>query len=221
MDDEQFLQDNTYPGDTSGALHPALIDFRRQMQDGDGAQWAKSAADKIQAYLTTRALAQQPQQAGEAFMQNAHATQQNLVSMVKGDPYATDLALDLAGDAASTLASHHPDGDEKDAAVSALSSQFRGQIAHAAVQTLAGMDAGAAHAALDRYGEHLGEDEQAGLNSYIEDDRRCGSAVARTEFGHRRLQAAFREATGNLNLAGGRWAKPHKDGAFGRISDPR
>ncbi len=148
-------------------LNPALAAFQQSVPEG-ASDIAADQSSKIQGYLEARALAADAHAQGDAVVQNAQTTQQNLVDMVKADPHSTGLALDLAGSSAELLSAHHPDDDERNLITGALTRQYRGSIAHAAVQTWANVDADAARGALDRYGEHLPAGEHAALTTYID-----------------------------------------------------
>ena len=166
MDDEEA----PYQGDHSGQLHPALAIFRGQApyRNGDGTeQWAEDATDLVQNYVTGKAIADRAREAGEQFITDVNQTQQNLVGMVRGDPASTDLALRLADHSAAAIAGHHPDEGERDDAAYALAGQFKNQIAHTAVQRLAGINENAARDALDRYDEHLTDADRSELGDYI------------------------------------------------------
>ncbi len=153
--------------DVAVPLNPALAAFQQGVPEG-ASEIAADQSTKIQGYLEARALAEDAHAQGDAVVQNVQTTQQNLVDMVKADPHSTGLALDLAGSSAELLSAHHPDDDERGLITGALTRQYRGSIAHAAVQTWANVDADAARSALDRYGEHLPAAEHAGLTSYID-----------------------------------------------------
>lgn len=151
-----------YQGDASGQMHPALTDFINKFQTDEGKGWAQAAAGRVQDFMTTRAIAQQNQAAGDAFVNNLHDTKMNLTGMVQKDPSTADLALDLAPGIVKGLA-----GDEHgDEVTGPIIDHMQGEIAHSAVQRYAELDHGLATDALDRYSSYIPEDQQTSLRNY-------------------------------------------------------
>ncbi len=149
-------------------LHPA-VEAAASTGDPDPAvqQWQAQAASMIQDHLQQQAMIDQAQQQRQQFIQGTATTRDNLTDMVRKDPTATSLAFQLADHFTEALGASHPDEDAGAGAASDMSAHFKGEIAKAAVQGWAGKDAGMARAALDRYGEHLSDDEKSGLDGYI------------------------------------------------------
>jgi len=157
-----------YPGDQSGHINPALQQVTDNAATDMGSAWSGVAANRIQDYLTSKAVAQQSQAAGDQLVNNLDGVKKNLTGMVQGDPGAIDLALDLAQHTVNGIVDQHQhmDDDARAGIASDLTGHLQSEIAHTGVQRLAEIDHGAAMDALDKYGHLLPDDQQAGLRQY-------------------------------------------------------
>src|SRR5665213_174057 len=159
-----------FPGDASGHNNPALQNFVGQMQTDDGQQWGANVAEKVQQYLTTKAVAKQNQDAGDQFVNDMHSTKQGLMSVAQGDPNAMGLAISLAKDSVDGIVGQHGhlNDDTRNGIASDLTSHMQTEIAHAGIQSLAEKDRDAAHAAIDQFGDYLPADQQSSLRQYAD-----------------------------------------------------
>lgn len=157
-----------YPGDASGQINPALSQVVDQQDTPEAQKWTADAANRIQDYVTQRAVVNQVQSADEAFTGNLKQTRDALVGMVQKDPGSMDLALDLGTHTAYGLASQHENlgEDTQNTVAKGLESDFHNAVVHAGVQRLADVDQDSAMAALDKYGHLLPDDEKASLTTY-------------------------------------------------------
>jgi len=188
-----------YPGDSSGHLNPALQQFVGAQDTPMGKAWAGVAADRVQTYLTARSNALDAENSAQAFQNNMTSTRDGLVNLVKSDPGATDLALDLAQHSVNGVTDQHGhlDPDARSGAANDLIQHFQSEIAHAAVQSLAEKDKDAALQALDRYGKYIPDDQQGGLRLYaqVQDELRAQDGNAQ------QLQAMRDKAAAGYNSA--------------------
>jgi hypothetical protein len=172
-----------YPGDQTGHMNPALQGWADQFQTKAGSAYANDAADMVQNYLTSKAVATQNEVADQAFTQNMLSTRNGLVNMVKSDPGSTNLALDLAPLSINALLDQHghmPD-DQKQSVSDDLTGHFRTEIAHAGVVSIANLDHDAAMQALDQYKGLIPPDQQNTLRAYAAQQqfyRQADNAVA-------------------------------------------
>ncbi len=148
--------------DASPPVHPALEEFKGLLNTPQAQDWADEATQKIQAFETVRSIADGAHAAANEYVNNLDQTKSQFVQMVHNDPTKLPLALDLAeGFIKSAVAE-----DQKEH-VEPLTQHFRNQIAAAGIQSLAQIDEQSARVALDRYGEHLSDDDQGHLESFI------------------------------------------------------
>lgn len=173
-----------YPGDASGQINPALSQVVTQQTTPEAQQWTADAANRIQDYVTQRAILSQNQTADQQFTQNLTDTRDALVGMVQRDPGAMDLAMDLGTHTAYGLASQHENlgEDLQSQAASGLESDFHTAIVHAGIQKLAETDKGQALEALDKYGDYLPPEEKGALANYaeVQDNMRTQDTAAMT-----------------------------------------
>lgn len=162
--------DGQYPGDASGHLNPVLAQQISSADTPMGRAWTTVAANRVQDYLTTKAVAEQNQAAGDQFVNNLADTKNNLVGMVQGDPGSMGLALDLAQHSVNGIVDQHQhmDDDARQGAADDLIGHMQTEIAHAGVQRLAETDKGAALQALDKYGSYLPDEQQSALRQYAD-----------------------------------------------------
>lgn len=146
----------------AGDLHPALAQIPADEQHQP---WAADAISRIQDHLASTAIVDQAEAAGHQFVNDVAQTKQNMLGMVRTDPTATPLALDLVDG--------FPLGDE-------LKDHFRNEIAKTSVQAYAGISQQAGHDAIDRLGEHLDDGETAALRGYVDNMQRLREADARS-----------------------------------------
>ena len=64
--------DDQYLGHQSGQLNPMFQQFLDGFDSDNGRAWAATAVAKLQQHFTMRAVAEQNNAAGEAFVQNLH-----------------------------------------------------------------------------------------------------------------------------------------------------
>ena len=161
---------SAFPGDASGHLNPALAQFVGAQQTDAGKDWADAAVNRVQDYLTQKAVVAQTQQAGDDFVNNLATAKQGLVGMVQSDPGTTDLALDLAGHTVQGLVAQHGNLSDEDrsSATDSLIHHMHAEIAHAGVQRLAEIDKPSALTALGRYSDLLPDDQVGALRQYID-----------------------------------------------------
>ena len=168
--DDSGQDQAAYPGHASGHLDPALQDTVSSMQTGMGQAWTSVAANRVQDYLTTKAVAQQNEAAADELTNNLASAKQGFVGLVKTDPGAMDLALDLATHTVNGIVDQHQhlDEDTRAATSSSLIDHMHGEIAHAGIQRLAEIDQPAALKAIDQYGHLLGDGEADALKTYAQ-----------------------------------------------------
>jgi hypothetical protein len=159
-----------YPGHQSGLVDPALQQVVDNQSTDMGSAWSGVAANRIQDYMTAKAIAQQNEAEGQQFTQNLADTKGNLIQAVKNDPGAMDLSLDLASHTVQGLVDQHQhlDDDTRAGIASDLTSDMHGQIVHAGIQRLAEIDQPAALAAIDKYGDKLPEGQADDLRQYAD-----------------------------------------------------
>ena len=155
--------DTEYPGDASGHMNPELDKFMSGFQTPEGQAWAQGAADKVQTYITGRAIAKQGQDAENALVTNLHDTKTQLSGMASDDPGATQLALDLAKDAVNTVVAPHDIPQEH---VDGMVSHMHGEIVQAGATKLAEVDRGAAQNYLDKFGDYLPDGAAGQIQHY-------------------------------------------------------
>jgi hypothetical protein len=190
-----------FPGDASGHLRPGLIQAYGQEAPQDQG-YAADAANKVQDYLTGRAIANQAEAAGNQFVNDLAGTRANLSNMVRVDPHATDLALSLVPGAVDSLTAHHGDEDERAAAASSITDHIRNEIAIAGIQAHAGISQAAGHAAIDKWGTHLGDGEDAVLRTYtdnMETLRQADASAAQIARARQLVEGSNRNTVGWLN----------------------
>lgn len=159
------MADDTEVG--QGAFSPELRNFYSSFSTEEGQDWAAKAAAMVQAHADATQAADEAQDVHNQLVNNVSAVKQNLIGMAQQDPSAADLALDLAPHLIGGIA-QHAGLDAEHGAIGDLSDHIQGQIAHAAIQTLAGMDEGAARNALaGRLGSALPEGDASALDTYI------------------------------------------------------
>src|SRR5216684_774663 len=156
-----------YPGDASGHLRPGLIDAYTQAAP-EHQDYAADAVNKVQDYLTGKAIAVRAEQAGNQFVSDLAATRANLSGMVRSDPFSTDLALSLVPNAIDNLTAHHTNEAERADAAGTIADHLRNEIAIAGIQAHAAISRQAGHAAVDKFGEHLGTGEEDVLRTYTD-----------------------------------------------------
>lgn len=149
-----------------GEINDSIEKFVQTFTHPDAMAWAATAAKRVQAHVVARRIAEGNAQAAQAFTNNIATTKSNLQQIVRGDPTALDMALDLVPHTVRALTSQHGLGDEHTAA---LTQHMQAEIAHAAVISLAQQDYGAASKMLtgDRVSALLPQDQREGLGDYI------------------------------------------------------
>lgn len=193
-----------YPGDSSGHVNPALQSFVGSQDTDMGKAWSSVAAQRAQTYITARSNAIDAQQDSDSFVTNLDQAKQGLVGLVQKDPGSTDLALDLAQHTVNGIVDQHGhmDGDTRQGAANDLINHFQTEIAHAAVQSLAETDKGAALKALDRYGTYLPDDQQAALRQYadtMQTTREMDGAAQQLQQQRDTAEIGYHSATDHLN----------------------
>lgn len=137
------MSDNPYTpssDDDAEAAPPqgALQKFANLPWQGVASDFADHATGVLQDYENTKVLADINDHNANAFMSSVTAYKNSLVQRAQADPMFVHAALNLAHNAAGNLVDGTPglDGEAADAAHSAISQDWRQEIAHAAVQSL-------------------------------------------------------------------------------------
>jgi hypothetical protein len=199
-----------YPGDASGFVHPALVQSVVNQQTDEGQDWAAQAANKVQDYLTGKAIATAAQQAGDETVANLGRTKDNLVGMVQSDPGSIPLALDLAQHSVKGVVDQHQnlDDDTRSTLAQQLTDSMQQEIAHTGVQKIAEIDKGAALKAIGQYGDYLPQDQQDMLKQYADvqegfraQDTAAAGVQAAKDAAARGYQAASNYLTGLVDPA--------------------
>lgn len=187
-----------YPGDASGHLRPGLINAYAKEQPEDQ-PYAADAVNKVQDYLTGKAMFAKAQDASDRFVNDLAATRQNLSGMVRTDPFSTRLALSLVPDAIGNLTAHHPDQAERADAAGTIADHLRNEIAIAGIQAHAGLSREAGHAAIDQFGAHLNPGEESVLRDYtdnIDSLRQADNNAAQISQARRAVEGSNRNTMG-------------------------
>lgn len=160
---DDYSVDETQPQDP-------MEQFTGLFKSPIGQAMAHEAQVRINDYMTRRQIADDNTAAGEAFSNNLAEMRGNFIGMVRDDPHATPLALDLAHLGVMSMVGSVPGVDP--AHIDNISSGVQRDIARAAVMTVAEKHEGAAQDLLDhpRIGGLL-SDEKEHLTGYIEGQR--------------------------------------------------
>lgn len=144
-----------------------LDQVRGAFQTIEGQQFADEATARINDYVQRRDLADANRAAGEAFVANLGEMQQNYVGLVRDDPTAVHLALDLARLSTRAMVETVPNADP--AHVDTIAGDMEREIARAAVGRLAEVDDGAARSMLgdSRLSALLPDEDRNHLSGYI------------------------------------------------------
>ena len=199
--------DDQYLGHQSGQLNPMFQQFLDGFDSDNGRAWAATAVAKLQQHFTMRAVAEQNNAAGEAFVQNLHDFKQNFADIARKDPTATGTLLDLVDHTVGHMAVEHGQNMNPDAASGALSTvadHIKGEIAHASVQSLAEKDEGLARSAMasPRISALLGDDQKSALDQYITSQaayRQHDAIAALAQTNRNAAYAGYQKATGYLS----------------------
>lgn len=166
--DYQKEGDAPPPQDTT--MHPALQAFRDAIPDDVGAEgWVSDVTTRLNNFMRRRDIADGNEAAGNQYVQNMADFKDGLKGMVKADPTAVGVALDLVPHTVHALMPDgHPDamyGDTHET----LTKHIQSEIASSAVTAMAERSAPGARAMLSdpRLEGLLGGDERRGLDGYI------------------------------------------------------
>lgn len=154
-------QDNT--------LSPALQNVAGLFQTDEGKDLAGTVLPMIQQHLNLINVADANAAAGQQQVQQVQQTKDNLIGMVRNDPTAADLAVNLAPHLVGALVdgSGIADPDQAASIHADLTQHIQSETARAAVTKMAEINGNAAKQLMGTLTDHLSDDDQSALGKYI------------------------------------------------------
>src|ERR1700691_2308700 len=154
-------QDNT--------LSPALQNIAGLFQTDEGRGLAGAVLPMIQQHLNLINVADANAAAGHQQVQQVQQTKDNLIGMVRNDPTAADLAVNLAPHLVGALVDNSgiTDPDQAAAIHADLTQHIQSETARAAVTKMAEINGSAAKQLMGTLIDHLSDDDQSALGKYI------------------------------------------------------
>lgn len=154
---------------TDQTTHPDMQEFKQLPWPEDASSWASEAATGINDQMQRERIAANNAAATQAYSNGINRFANGLIKWASDDPTRAEAAIREVRPYFDHLIGLNPSIPDEDRGAhhEALSSDLEGQIAQAAVKSMAEMHAPTARSMLDNLGGYLGDDQKDYLGAYI------------------------------------------------------